>query len=611
MKKKVAKKEKWAFDSSKLKQPKDKKMRIVKTGKFKTVIDHAMEFVDNCKDRTAGFSKIAKETGISKESVDHIGRILESEKIVNVVYPTAPFVDPKIIILNKPKQETTTVIPDKLKDNYVYSSDNIPVEIAIVEENGQKHYFMKSIEIGGYTKVFIDSMKERVAETFMVDISEISDSKKSEQLKKKFIEAASLKLREVVEELTEKELLLLSGIMLHDMYGLGKIELLMADNELEEVAINSVANPVTVYHRKHGWMKTNLRIDSEEEISNYASQIGRKIGREITVLNPILDAHLLSGDRVSATLFPVSSFGNTITIRKFARRPWTITDFISDSHTLSAEMAALLWLAIQYEMNVIVAGGTASGKTAMLNVLTTFMPSYHRILSIEDVREIMLPSYMKWNWVPLSTREPNPEGIGGISMLDLMQASLRMRPDRIIVGEIRRRREAEVLFEAMHTGHSVYSTIHANSGKQVVRRLTEPPIDLPPLEIEAIDLIVVQYRDRRSNARRTYEICTVEHGIGEETLNATTIYRWSPRNDSWDMVNEPRKIIEQLNLHTGMTENEIYEEINLRTKILNWMKNKKINDIEIVGNVIKKFYSDRDAVIKAVDKNLDESSLLV
>jgi flagellar protein FlaI len=129
---------------------------------------------------------------------------------------------------------------------------------------------------------------------------------------------------------------------------------------------------------------------------------------------------------------------------------------------MTPDMAALLWQAMQYEMNVLVAGGTASGKTSALNGLVALVQPFQRILTIEDTRELMLPTY-QWNWIPMITRLPNPEGLGEVTMLDLLVNALRMRPDRIVMGEIRRKREAEVLFEAMHTGHSVYSTMHADT----------------------------------------------------------------------------------------------------------------------------------------------------
>ncbi|MCX6777364.1 MAG: type II/IV secretion system ATPase subunit [Candidatus Micrarchaeota archaeon] len=240
--------------------------------------------------------------------------------------------------------------------------------------------------------------------------------------------------------------------------------------------VNSAKEPLWVYHAKYGWLKSNFKFESEEQIANYASIIARKVGRQISTLAPLLDAHLGGGERANATLFPISTKGNGITIRKFSKNPWTMVRLLKGK-LLSVEAAALLWLCMQYEMNIIVGGGTASGKTSILNALLIFTPPNQRVISIEDTRELLLPDFLQWT--PLVTRLPNPEGKGEVTMLDLMVNSLRMRPDRIVLGEIRRQREAEVLFEAMHTGHAVYATLHADNAEQVKNRMSTPPINLP------------------------------------------------------------------------------------------------------------------------------------
>jgi len=318
---------------------------------------------------------------------------------------------------------------------------------------------------------------------------------------------------------------------------------------------------------------------------------------------------LLSGDRVNATLFPISAEGNTLTIRRFARRPWTIIDFIGKAHTMNTEMASILWLAMQYELNVVISGGTASGKTSALNTLLSLVPSYHRIISIEDVREIVLPKYLKWNWIPMVTRSANPEGMGEVTMLDCMVSSLRMRPDRIIVGEIRRKKQAEVLMEAIETGHSIYSTVHANSAYQVLRRLSEPPMSIPPMQIELIDLIVVQYRDRKTNRRRTYEISEIEQTSTGKGLQVNTIYKWSPRTDDWEQLNKPSKLFTLLNMHTGLTEEDLTQELSARKEILEWMRLQNINELDMIGFVMKLYYSDAQRVVKLARDKTPKSEI--
>ncbi|MBN1940656.1 MAG: Flp pilus assembly complex ATPase component TadA [Candidatus Diapherotrites archaeon] len=557
------------------------------------------------KKKNVSFNDFKKKTGLDITSIEKIGLVLEKAGIADVHYPTMVTSNPNIgLIKHLTEKPIAKPAGEKIRD-YDFIVDNVPVKVCIYESPKEQRpvYHIKKPVTSAYTQVFLDSLKEDISEKIPIEVSDIIDKKKALKLKERFFTIARQELEKYLKTIPPHTLDVLAGLMLQSLYGLGDIELIMGDSNLEEIAVNNSYTPVTIYHKELGWLKTNVTLPTEDSISTYSSQIGRKVGREITTLTPILDAHLISGDRVNATLAPISSMGNTITIRRFARKPWTIIDFIGKGHTMNIEMASLLWMAMQYEMNIIIAGGTASGKTSTLNALSAFIPAYHRVVSIEDVREIMLPKYMQWNWVPLTTRNPNPEGLGEVSMLELMQSSLRMRPDRIIVGEMRKKKEAEVLFEAMHTGHSVYSTLHANSSHEVLRRLTESPMSIPPLQIEAIDLLVVQYRDRKKNVRRTYEISEVETGVSEEHLQVNTIFKWQPRSDDWEAIDPASKFVRELNMHTGMTEAEITKDLQARAKILDWMLKNDLREINQVGSVMKLFYSNPDAVKKAAKDN--------
>ena len=575
-----------------------------KPATLSTRVDKLVELLKTQK--KASFGKLAADLAWTPDCVEAVGKVLEELGVVEVQYPATMVQAPRLVFKKELPTEVTQPPAGQLLEQYCFLIDFVPVEVNILRstDDNRPFYELRTPALGVYTNAFLEKLHDKIAEKIPIEVAEITDESRSTELKCKFFEVTHAELRKYLGDSSNETLNTLSGFLLHSMYGLGNLELLMADNLLEEIAVNSSKTPVTVYHRKHGWMKSNLLMLTEDAISNTASLIGRKVGRDITNLAPILDAHLVTGDRVNATLFPVSSLGNTLTIRRYARRPWTVIDFIGKSHTMDSGMAALLWEAMHYELNILVAGGTASGKTAALNTLSTFIPSYHRVLSIEDVREIMLPKHMNWNWVPLTTRNPNPEGLGEVSMLDLMYSSLRMRPDRIIVGEIRRQKEAEVLFEAMHTGHSVYSTIHANSSTQVLRRLTEPPISVPPIEVEAIDLVLVQYRDRRTNIRRTYEIAEIEAGVTGQQLSINTVYRWRPREDQWERIEKPSKVFQEINLHTGFTEKEVQGELDDKQAVLEWMLANNCAGIDDVGEVMKRYYSEPDKVVDAARKNV-------
>ncbi|PJA00226.1 hypothetical protein COX84_00015, partial [Candidatus Micrarchaeota archaeon CG_4_10_14_0_2_um_filter_49_7] len=289
--------------------------------------------------------------------------------------------------------------------------------------------------------------------------------------------------------------------------------------------------------------------------------------------------------------------------------PWTISRLIDPVYnTMSLDMAAIIWLAINYEFNIIVAGGTASGKTSALNAMLSFIPPNQRVLTIEDTRELVLPKHL-WNWVPLLTRSANVEGLGEVTMLDLMVTSLRMRPDRIVLGEMRRQHEAEVLFEAMHTGHSVYSTLHADTSVLAIRRLTQAPLSIPVSELESLHLLIVQFRDRRKNVRRTLELSEISmSGKGDE-VSPNVIYRWRPRTDEFTKIAEPQRFYEHLNLYTGLTQQEILDELTKRKNVLEWMVKNDVKHIDQVSKLFSTYYTDPEFVYDLVAKGRKPDAL--
>ncbi|MEK6963085.1 MAG: ATPase, T2SS/T4P/T4SS family [Nanoarchaeota archaeon] len=474
---------------------------------------------------------------------------------------------------------------EHLVDHYSININNIIVEIRIIsrEEKPVPIYDVSITNISENTKLILEKIREEFVSK--INIEEIEDlgSDEMSDIRERFQKEINGLITKYFPKTDQKTADMLINYMLQESLGLGKIEILLKDKNLEEIVINNHIEPVWVYHKKYGWLETTVHIPSESKIRHYATMIGREIGKEITNLNPLMDAHLLTGDRVNATLAPISNKGNTITIRKFATDPWTITKFIKQN-AISFEAAALIWLAIQNELSMLIAGGTGSGKTSMLNVVSNFFPPNQRIISIEDTRELVLPNNL--HWVPMEIRMPNPEGKGGVSMLDLLINSLRMRPDRILVGEIRRKAEAEVLLEAMHTGHSVYSTVHANTAEEVITRLTNPPIDIPKPVISSLSLIIVQNRNRRTNKRRTLQIAEV---LPNGELNI--LMRLNVQKDELENVNPSKTVLERLKLYSGMTDTEIQEDLKLKTRILKWMVKNDVDEIHKIGMIFARYYT--------------------
>jgi len=472
---------------------------------------------------------------------------------------------------------------------------SVDVEILKSKKGFVTNYFIKFLELDEGTKAVYEEIKERlITQLQLVSYNSLDKKKK---LTEDFRNKARNEVEKLIPKIEDSKKNYMVGMIVHEMLGLGKLEILLNDPALEEIVINSSKEPAQVYHREFGWLVTNITPKSEDEILNYASIIGRKVGRQITNLTPLLDAHLSNGDRVNATLAPISNDGNTITIRKFRKIPWTISEFISNK-TLDAEVAALFWLSMQYELNILVSGGTGTGKTSFLTSMMPFIPPNQRIISIEDTREIKLPDFL--HWVPMVTREPNQEGKGKIDMLDLLVNSLRMRPDRIILGEIRRSREAEVLFEAMHTGHSVYSTIHADTAIQTYRRLINPPISIPEIMLNAIDLFVVMFRDRRKGIRRVYEIAEIPFSKGKNFEKINILYRWNSESDQILKYHESRKIINKLKVLTGFDDAGMTKELDNRKKVLEYLVKKKIKDVDSVEKYITSYIKDPEKLMKKI-----------
>ena len=496
----------------------------------------------------------------------------------------------------------------KLLNEYALASGRIPLNVKVIKPTTAYTpvYDVYLPDIGEATRLVLERIRNEITTEVGVRGREVLDLQLQKRVEEKFHSSAIDKLDKYVPGIDEQTRAVLSDYLINDMLGLGKLELLLADDALEEIVINTSREPIWVYHKMHGWLKTNLMIKDDSQTADYANAIGRRAERSINTLNPIMDAHLATGERVNATLSPISTDGNTITVRKFSRQPWTIVDFINNN-TIDVPITALLWTAMQYELNMIVAGGTASGKTSMLNALTPFLPPNHRVISIEDTRELRLPTYL--HWVPMVIRQPNPEGKGGVTMLDLMVNSLRMRPDRIIVGEVRRHEEAEVLFEAMHTGHSVYSTLHANTADEVRRRLVTPPLNIPETLLESLHLVMVQFRHRKRGIRRTLEVAEVLPSA-EGTATMRSIYKWRPGADSFGQVKDSIRVIPEIQLFSGMSESELKEELKLKEDIITWLVKNHVNNTDAIGRVVGEYYTNEDRVTEAVRKNRKPTELL-
>jgi len=481
-------------------------------------------------------------------------------------------------------------------DSYNFKSGSIPISITIEKEKGSfvASYNVSISKISKNTELILSKILEEIADKINLGIADITDPKKTIQTRGKFKDAILIMVSKYFPDISNQTRNFFTDYLMQKGFGLGKIDLILGDVNLEEVAINNADEPLWVYHHKYGWLKTNVHLKNEAMIKHYASLIGRKVGRSISILNPLLDAHLETGDRVNATLYPVSTKGNTITLRKFAKKPITIVDMLKDK-VLSVSSAALIWTGIEFEMSALITGGTATGKTSFLSAVSGFLQPNHRIISVEDTRELKLPIYL--HWIPMVTRNPNVEGKGEVTMLDLMINALRMRPDRLIIGEIRRQREAETLFEAIHTGHSVYATLHANDTEETITRLINPPINVPKSMLPAVSMIIVMYRNRRTGIRRIFQISELLHNG-----NPNVLLQFDIRKDALVATNRTQRLMPELIMHTGLLRTEINGLLKEKGVLLKWMVKNNINTVNGFGKVIATYYTDKNKLFKFIKK---------
>jgi len=446
----------------------------------------------------------------------------------------------------------------------------------------------------------LNMIRDRAITEIHIDPTSIPDP---EERRRVFMNAVRRLIKDAAPTFSEGRVEVLSEIIVQGMIGYGKLDFLVRDDNLEEIMVIGSRRPVYVWHRRFNMCKTNITFSEDKEILNIIERIARQVGRRIDQQSPLLDASLPDGSRVNATIPPISLDGPTITIRKFKKDPLTIIDLIKYG-TMNSEIAALLWLFVDglgvKPANILVAGGTGSGKTTTLNSLGMFIPPSERVISIEDTAELQLPVE---HWVRLETRPPNIEGKGEITMDDLVKNTLRMRPDRIIVGEVRGA-EARTMFTAMNTGHDgCMSTIHSNSARETIVRLESPPMSVPRIMIPALDIIIMQVRfhsRKKGTIRRITEIAEVS-GMEGESVQLNKLYKYDPAKDELVPTGVPSRVINDLSHHTGMSVTELDLEKEKRKIILDWMIERGIRSIEEVGHYLRMFYIDEEALLKKIE----------
>jgi flagellar protein FlaI len=359
---------------------------------------------------------------------------------------------------------------------------------------------------------------------------------------------------------------------------------------------NGGAQCVKVAHRDHGMCRTNVWIEDSEGI-----EIARNIAAFTSVplgdgpgLVPIFDGRLPDGSRVNGTIPPVSPDGPTLTIRKFREDPMTMIDLIKFG-TVNLRLAAMMWVWIEgldsRPANFVIAGGTGSGKTTTLNCLGMYIPWDKRLLTVEDTAELQV---YHDHWLRMETRRERPDGTPEVSMDDCLKSSLRMRPDRIIVGEVRSA-EASTLLTAMNTGHDgSFGSLHANTAAETITRMINPPMNVPPIMLTGLDLIIIQARlhINGKTVRKITEVAEIAGMEGDKPrLNA--VWKYNAATDQIEETGIPSKLRETICKAAGITPAQFEQHIKQREQILGDLLRRDIRDIETVTKVVQGFYASR------------------
>jgi flagellar protein FlaI len=392
--------------------------------------------------------------------------------------------------------------------------------------------------------------------------------------------------------------------LLRDFLGYGPIDVMMRDPMIEDISCDGPNIPLYLFHRKYESMRTSVVFEDEVELDRFVIRLAQRSGKHISIADPLLDATLPDGSRLQTTLSrEITTRGSSFTIRKFRADPLTPPDLIRNG-TLNAEMAAYFWFVMEMGASFLLAGGTASGKTTTLNAVCQFIPPEKKIVSIEDTREINLSHE---NWIAGITRTGfGREGLGvkstgTVDMYKLLESALRQRPEYLLVGEVRGP-EALTLFQAMATGHAVYSTMHADSVQSAIYRLENEPINVPRMMLQTLDMVLIQgqARVKERMVRRVKEVAElVGFDPDSREILTNTVFSWDPVQDKHVYLGKSY-MLEQVMQSRNLSEEQLEAEWHRRIEVLDWMVRTGIRHYNDVAKAVGAYYRDPDRFVARI-----------
>ena len=445
-------------------------------------------------------------------------------------------------------------------------------------------------------KSALKAIKEILFQVLDVDMRSLGSNDNAEKWLKEKIRGIIKDYKIDIEEGTVDKL---EYFLIRDLISFGFIDPLMQDHMIEDISCDGPNIPVFVWHRRYESIPTNVLFEDENELDSFVVRLAYLAGKHISIANPMLDASLSDGSRIQLTYArEVTRKGSTFTIRRFRADPLTVVDLV-DLNTMNYEMAAWFWFAIEKKSNILIAGGTASGKTTTLNSLSAFIPTNSKIVTIEDTAELNLSHD---NWISSIARIGfGSSGAADITLFDLLKAAMRQRPDYVIVGEVRGD-EAFTLFQAMATGHGGISSIHADSPTSAFNRLESEPMNIPRSLLTILDTVAMTSRVRvadRSTRRVTSIVEVVELDPVSREIILNEVFRWNPAKDTFEYSGRS-VLVDRIMKELGLTKDYVSEELQRRKVLLEWMYLNKIRRFGDVGRVIRDYYADPEGVSEKI-----------
>jgi flagellar protein FlaI len=492
------------------------------------------------------------------------------------------------VLVQKPP-EPTVEVPSSFKEVFPLIEPYAYAAITHDPATGGLLYYVIEPTLLDSDKLVLNKIQSLLVEELDVDVRKIATKADAEQLLRSKVSSIVKAYKISVEAETLEKLMY---YLTRDFIHAGKIEPLMRDHMIEDISCDGPNVPIYVWHRQYESIPSNVRFEDHESLDNFVVKLAYLCGKHISIASPIVDGGLADGSRLQLTYArEVTRHGSSFSMRRFKADPLTVTDLIS-FNTMTSEMAAFFWYALEKKACMLVSGGTASGKTTLLNCISMFILPDNKVITIEDTPELNLPHK---NWIAAIARLGfgTAGSTAEISLFDLLKAAMRQRPDYIIVGEVRGE-EAFTLFQAMATGHGGLSSVHADSVMSVLRRLESAPLNIPRTLLPTLNIICVQSRMRVGDrpARRLVHVADVigiDPSSGEVDVN--DVYKWEPKTDSFTYSGRSNTI-ERLAEKAGTSREAVVEEMRRRKSVLEYMVKRNIRRYADVGATIREYYMD-------------------